>query len=98
MRTDLVMLFCMNNYICLSTVKLLKKLPVVYATDRSDAVVLVLFLFCFVLLFTTGCYIVLGLLFGIVCVCVCVQPFLPCLPYSTYLAQSALNFFKISPI
>ena len=49
--------------------KIALKLPAVYATDRSDAVVLVLFLFCFVLLFTTGCYIVLGLLFGIVCVC-----------------------------
>ena len=82
MRTDLVMLFCMNIYICLSTVKIALKLPAVYATDRSDAVVLVLFLFCFVLLFTTGCYIVLGLLFGIY-VCVCVQSFLPCLAYST---------------
>ena len=60
--------------------KIALKLPAVYATDRSDAVVLVLILilFCFVVYYGVLHSSRLALWYC-VCVCVCVNPF--CLVY-----------------
>ena len=51
MRTDHFMYFCINNYIgtqgeVCRQLKIFLTPKVVYAADRSKAVVLVLFLFC----------------------------------------------------
>ena len=67
-------MFCIKKGCDLLTVKVLLSPLVVYATDRSKAVVLVLFLFCVYLWFLlrdVSCCLACSLS-SCVCVCVCV--------------------------
>ena len=81
---------CEPNFLCISVLRITsgpsggggfvdsKRLlnpPVVYATDRSKAVIMVLFWFCVGLWFSlpgVSCWVLLCSLFSCVCVCVCV--------------------------